>query len=210
MNQARLELPEMEIRSRTQELFEGQLQNLWNNTDKLFVSILIMQWITEIVVSLWLPAPALPTERGLHFPLWEIVVGGGLIIAIPCLLAIRQPGQFVTRTVIAAAQGLSLAVLIHLSGGSLGTHLHVFASLALLAFYRDWRVLILTSMIVTCGYLMPGICWPQSTYGTATVDSWRFVEYATWIVVEDAFLLIFCRHSMKNCRLPPDGRPSSN
>ncbi len=40
------------------------------------------------------------------------------------------------------------ALLIHLTGGRLETHFHVFGSLAFLAFYRDWRV-ILTGTIVT-------------------------------------------------------------
>ena len=34
------------------------------------------------------------------------------------------------------------ALLIHLTVGRIETHFHVFVSLAILAFYRDWRVLI--------------------------------------------------------------------
>jgi len=34
------------------------------------------------------------------------------------------------------------ALLIHLSGGRIETHFHVFGSLAFLAFYLDWPVLI--------------------------------------------------------------------
>ena len=36
---------------------------------------------------------------------------------------------------------LMSALLIHLTGGRIETHFHVFGSLAILAFYRDWRVL---------------------------------------------------------------------
>ena len=42
---------------------------------------------------------------------------------------------------VAVAQMLWSGVLIHLTGGRIETHFHVFGSLAFLAFYRDWRVL---------------------------------------------------------------------
>ena len=42
-----------------------------------------------------------------------------------------------TRHVIAISQMLTSALLIHLSGGRIETHFHVFGSLAFLAFYLD-------------------------------------------------------------------------
>ena len=51
----------------------------------------------------------------------------------------------VARHVIAIGQMLMSALLIHLTGGRIETHFHVFGSLAILAFYRDWRVLISAS-----------------------------------------------------------------
>jgi len=43
-----------------------------------------------------------------------------------------------TRHAIAVGQMLCSALLVHLSGGRIETHFHVFGSLAFLAFYRDW------------------------------------------------------------------------
>ena len=40
------------------------------------------------------------------------------------------------------------ALLIHLTGGRIETHFHVFGSLAFLAFYRDWRVLVPATVVV--------------------------------------------------------------
>jgi len=42
---------------------------------------------------------------------------------------------------------LTSALLIHLSGGRIETHFHIFGSLAFLSFYRDWRVLITATAI---------------------------------------------------------------
>ena len=70
-----------------------------------------------------------------------------------------------TRHSIAVAQMLMGALLIHLSGGRIETHFHVFGSLAFLAFYRDWTVLVSASVVVAADHLLRGLFWPQSVYG---------------------------------------------
>ena len=55
---------------------------------------------------------------------------------------------------IAANQMLWSALLIHLSGGRIETHFHVFGSLAFLAFYRDWRVLLTATVVVAADHLI--------------------------------------------------------
>ena len=57
------------------------------------------------------------------------------------------------------------ALLIHLTGGRIETHFHVFGSLAFLAFYRDWRVLIPATVVVAADHLLRGLYFPQSVYG---------------------------------------------
>ena len=66
-----------------------------------------------------------------------------------------------------SAQMLMGALLIHLTGGRIETHFHVFGSLAFLAFYRDWRVLVPATVVVALDHLLRGIFWPQSVYGVA-------------------------------------------
>ncbi|MDB5340667.1 MAG: sensor histidine kinase [Planctomycetaceae bacterium] len=202
MNATELDLPESRTRTRTQELFTRQIKNVWSSTDKLFISVLVVQWIAEIAISIWMsPRTWVGVHSFVHPHTWEAIVWGGAIISLPCLLAIRRPGQRITRLVIAVAQGLSSALLIHLTDGRIESHFHVFASLALLAFYRDWRVILLSSTVVTLGHLIGGIWWPLSVYGTPVADPWRFVEHATWVVIEDAFLLIFCRQSIAELKI---------
>ena len=43
---------------------------------------------------------------------------------------------------------MTSALLIHLTGGRIETHFHIFGSLAFLAFYRDWKVMISASVVV--------------------------------------------------------------
>ena len=97
-----------------------------------------------------------------------------------------------TRHVIAVAQMLVSAILIHLTGGRLETHFHIFGSLAILAIYRDWRVLITASAVVAADHLLRGIYWPQSAYGVLSVTPWRWMEHTGWVVFEDLFLIAAC------------------
>jgi len=75
------------------------------------------------------------------------------------------PGSSLTRHVIAVAQMLWSELLINLTGGQIETHFHVFGSLAFLAFYWDWRVLITATLVVAADHIVRGVWWPQSVFG---------------------------------------------
>jgi len=109
-----------------------------------------------------------------------------------------------TRHVIAFAQMAWSALLIHLSGGRIETHFHVFGSLAFLAFYRDWRVLITASVVVAVDHFVRGMWWPQSAFGVFVESPYRWLEHVAWVVFEDVFLIASCvrgdRESREICR----------
>ena len=117
---------------------------------------------------------------------------GAAIIALPLALIYWRRGQTITRHTIAAAQMLMGALLIHLSGGRIEMHFHVFGSLAFLAFYRDWRVLLTGTVIVAGDHFLRGMFWPYSVFGTTVASNWRWLEHAGWVVFEDLFLIRSC------------------
>jgi signal transduction histidine kinase len=90
--------------------------------------------------------------------------------------------------------------LIHLSGGRIEAHFHVFGSLAFLALYRDWRVLVTASVIVAVDHLFRGVFWPRSVYGTSTVSPWRWAEHTGWVIFEDIVLIRGCLQSLRELR----------
>jgi len=183
---------------RTVELFEDYQCRVHCWTDRLFAWLLVAQWLIAIVVAIWVsPLTWAGTTSATHPHVWVAILLGLATISLPCALVAIWPGRTVTRLTVAVAQALMSALLIHLTGGRLETHFHVFASLALLAFYRDWRVLFVTSAVVAADHFVRGIVWPQSVYGTTTASPWRFVEHAGWVVVEDIFLLLSCRQSLR-------------
>src|SRR5436853_1366761 len=101
------------------------------------------------------------------------------MLSVPVMiLALGRPGSWVTRQVVTVAQFSWSALLIHLTGGRIETHFHVFGSLAFIAFYRDWTLLLTGTVLVASDHLIRGIWWPESVYGISNPEWWRFLEHA--------------------------------
>ena len=160
-------------------------------TDRLFAVLMAVQFAAGVaiaaVVSPWAWAGAGST---LHPHVVAAVGLGGLITALPAWLAVWRPGERSTRVVVAVAQMAYGSLLIHLTGGRIETHFHVFGSLAFLALYRDWRVLVVATAVTGADHVCRGIWVPVSVYGTATASHWRWAEHVAWVAFEDAVLFV--------------------
>ncbi len=88
-------------------------------------------------------------------------------------------------------------LFIHLTGGRIETHFHVFGSLAFIAFYRDWKLLLLATLITATDHLLRGIFWPESVYGVILATPWRALEHSAWVLFEDVFLLFSIQKSLE-------------
>jgi two-component system sensor histidine kinase/response regulator len=181
--------------------FEEHCREVWVRTDHVFAGLLVLQWIIGIGVALWItPRTWIGATSSLHLHVDAAIYLGGLIAAFPVLLVFLYPGRAITRQVIAVAQMLASALLIDLSGGRLETHFHIFGSLALLAFYRDWRVLLTATVVISIDHFLRGVYWPQSIFGTITPEHFRWLEHTAWVLFEDIFLWIMCHQSIAEMR----------
>jgi two-component system, sensor histidine kinase and response regulator len=108
-------------------------------------------------------------DHRIHPHIWAAVFLGGVIAIYPIVFVVLRPGETTTRYLIAIAQMLHSALLIHLSGGRIETHFHIFGSLAFLSFYRDWRVLVPATIVVALDHAVRGTFWPESVFGIATI-----------------------------------------
>jgi signal transduction histidine kinase len=193
MNSAALTRLHEPTYERQEELFHARADAIYRRTDRLFIGLLLFQWVAGICGALWVsPLTWSGAESDTHRHVYAAIFLGGLISLPPVVLALLHPGRTATRHVIALAQAATTALLIHLSGGRIETHFHVFGSLAFLAFYRDWRVLVTASTLVAADHLVRGMYWPQSIFGVLTASSWRWLEHTGWVVFEDAFLIRSC------------------
>ena len=163
----------------------------------MFAVLMTLQWVGGIVAAYWIsPRSWVGTTSQTHIHVWAALFLGGAISSLPIFLAITRPGRSSTRYTVAIGQMLMGALLIHLTGGRIETHFHVFGSLAFLSFYRDWRVLVPATLVVAADHLLRGVFWPQSVYGVLAGSEWRWLEHAGWVLFEDTFLLIAIKRSV--------------
>jgi two-component system, sensor histidine kinase and response regulator len=179
---------------------ESRLAN-YKRIDRLFAGLMCFQWVAGVVAALVIsPRAWAGSVSSVHIHVWAAVFLGGLITIFPVALAILKPGEVLTRHIIAVAQMLMSALLIHLSGGRIETHFHVFGSLAFLAFYRDWRVFIPATIVIALDHFFRGLYWPQSVFGVLAPSQWRWVEHAGWVIFENIFLIQSCLQTTKEMR----------
>ena len=183
---------------RASELFQAHQLTVYKQTDRLFAILMPIQWLAGIMAAFFVsPYAWSGVESRVHVHVWAAIFLGGAITLLPLALVFRRPGTPLTRNVVAISQMLMTGLLIHLSGGRIETHFHVFGSLAFLAFYRDCRVLIPATLVTALDHLLRGWFYPMSMYGILTGGEWRWIEHACWVIFIDIFLIASCRQSAK-------------
>jgi two-component system sensor histidine kinase/response regulator len=191
----------MRLTQRADQLLLEHRHSVYSSTDRLFAFLMFFQWVGGLCAALWIsPRTWSGVESTTHLHVYMALFLGGVLAAWPIYLAIRHPGTALTRHSVAICQALTSALLIHLTGGRIETHFHVFGSLAFLSFYRDWRVLISASAVVAADHFLRGLWWPESVYGILAAGRWRWLEHAGWVLFEDFFLILACRRGVSEMR----------
>jgi methyl-accepting chemotaxis protein len=181
------------IEKRAGASFRTHWNQILTQTDQLFVYLMFGQWIMAMLI-----AYANSSASSGQLP-YGIALGG--VLCLPAaFMGHYKAGQPYTRFVMAVVQMLFSALIIYLTGGSLQSHFHVFASLAILSSYRDWKVLLtatLTWVVLVFGW---GTAHPQLMFGVSEVSITFLLGYLWWIVFEDVLLFIFCTRIIEEMR----------
>ena len=188
-----MQAPVSNASERAAALVAAQFATISRRTDCLFAWLLVLQFLAGIVAAVeFSPSPL----EGFSWPransptAWAVIIGG-VTSGIPLLLIWRAPGTRLSRHVVAVAQMIWPFLLIHFTGGRMQTHFHVFASLAILACYRDWRVL-LTAILVVVG----ADAWRVALFGSLEAEAlFRDMERLAFVVFEVGFLGLAIRLS---------------
>ncbi len=184
---------------RMSEIVNSDLHNSRCNTDYLFAVLMVLQLIGAVLIaSVASPYTWAGSESKVHIHVWVAIGIGTLLASLPILLAWLRPGSVLTRQVIVVSQMLFASLFIHLSGGRIETHFHIFVSLAFLAFYRDWRVLFTATLVIAIDHFARGYFWPQSIFGVLTASPWRSVEHASWVLLEDIILIVAGQENLRS------------
>lgn len=166
---------------------EPLITTLQNKIDarnhRLLSRLLLLQWaVATIAASVMFP------ER-LAVLFITFCVGGFLTLPALALIHFR-PYEPLTRVAVGLAQAGFSALFIQLSGGRAEIHFHVFGSLACLALYRDWRVLVAAVTTVLGYHVVVNLGWPETL--TSPASLLRTIELAAWLGFECAALISFC------------------
>jgi len=181
--------------------YQRYLGDLHRDTDRLFILVLLVQWIACTAMTHWTAfRVGTAAADGLDPKVRLVLIGGGVIALGSILVALRHPGEALTRHTVAFGQALTSVLFIHVMDGRMEAHFHVFVSLAFLAMYRDWRILLTASAVVVGNHLLRGLYAPSSAFGILKVDSWRWLEYTAYVALEDVFLIHVCRRSLRELR----------
>src|SRR5688500_8128452 len=147
-------MTEQPMTPRAQELYEEHRQLIAVRTDRMMAGLLALEGLAGVVVAAWWSPSAWEGAAARTSPhLVAAALLGGAIVSLPIAAGLAHPGRTATRHLVAVGQMAWGALLIHLTGGRIESHFHVFGSLAFLAFYRDWRVLVGASAFVVADHI---------------------------------------------------------
>ncbi|HEX5871427.1 MAG TPA: methyl-accepting chemotaxis protein, partial [Longimicrobium sp.] len=163
---------------------EGLLAAGYRTADRLLRRLLL----AHIVLILAL-APLHDTWR-------EALVFGLPIVGLGWFVAWRWEGRLVARMGIATALLAISALIIHQSGGMIEMHFHIFAILAFLLLYRDWRVPVAGAAVTAAHHVLFNYL---QTHGMGASifqhhTGWGIVAvHAGWVVFEVGILVYMAR-----------------
>ena len=104
--------------------------------DRLLSRVLLLHVPVALGLAVW------------HGTWLTAVLVSVLAAGIPWLLVSRAPGEPLTRHVVGVAFMVFSALFIHQSQGVIEMHFHIFASLAFLLAYRDWKVPVAAAAVI--------------------------------------------------------------
>ncbi len=186
---------------RVEQLYQEQVSAQRVRLDRMFAKLMMIQWAFAIAIALvYSPFGWEGKQKVVHAHVYLAIFMGAGLTLLPLILVREMAGSARTRHVIAISQMLWSALLIHLTGGRIETHFHVFGSLAWLAFYLDWRILVSATLVVAGDHFLRGLFYPESVYGITNPEWWRFLEHAFWVAFEDGILLIACTNGLRSLR----------
>ena len=182
-----IEVDSAQREARAREVRHTVVAQLTVGTHRTFRILFAVQWPVALALA-W--NSALPGETRVLFTL---ILGG--MLCLPALLFARAaPYAWWVRHFMALCQiGWSMVFMWLLEGRS-EAQFHMFVSLAFLAFYRDWRVLV-TATLAAIAYPVMRIALLPDSYVIGASAWWRVFDQGIWVVCEFCILLLAVRRA---------------
>jgi signal transduction histidine kinase len=175
--------------ARARELRHDLVAQLTVGTHFTFRLLFALQWIAAAIIA-W--KTALPGESRLMFTLLL-----GAVLSVPAaLFTYASPQAAWVRHFSGLCQiGWSMLFLWLLEGRP-EAQFHLFVSLAVLALYRDWLVLI-SSTAAAVAYPVIRLATLPAAYEVGPSAWWRLFDQSAWVVAECLLMLFVVHQSLR-------------
>jgi methyl-accepting chemotaxis protein len=145
--------------------------------------------LAQLLALHWPIALGLATLRGTWL---AAVVIGGIASGVPLILAYVRPGAAITRLAVAICLMVYSMLFIAQTGGMIEMHFHVFASMAFLLIYRDWRLPVVAGGIIALHHALFNYLQTRGYRDLVFADhhGWHIVGiHAVFVIFEGAVLV---------------------
>ncbi|MDO6720986.1 methyl-accepting chemotaxis protein [Psychrosphaera sp. 1_MG-2023] len=164
------------------------MQYPWlRKANKTFIYVIISQLVFGLVIGLF------------NDSFTQALIIGGIIAAFPLLLLTQKPYETITRHCVAIAIQLATALHIHLAQGLTEIHFEIFSLLAILIFYRDWKVILTSVLVVAVHHVLFFILqlqnMPVYVFEAGHLAVYILVIHALFAVIEGCILMYIAKDS---------------
>ncbi|WP_100642708.1 methyl-accepting chemotaxis protein [Alteromonas facilis] len=129
----------------------------------------------------------------------QAVIIGGLIVAFPLVLLQTNPAAAVTRHAVGVAVQLITALHIQQTSGLIEMHFEIFVLLAFLSVYRDWQVILTSTLVVAVHHILFFILQSNGVgvyiFQEGYVTLWILAIHAGFAVAEGGVLIFTTKAS---------------
>jgi signal transduction histidine kinase len=174
--------------ARAREVRHEVVTALTVSTHRTFAVLFAVQWPAAMALA-W--NSALPGDSRVWFTL---VLGS--MLSVPALLFARAaPSAWWVRHFMALSQVCWSLLYMWLLEGRSEAQFHLFVSLAFIAFYRDWTVM-LTAAAAAIAYPVVRIALLPDSFVVGPSAVWRVFDQGIWVLCEAVLLLLGVQQSL--------------
>ena len=182
--------------ARATEISETARRVLHSALSRIFLWLLLLQWLASGALCLFESGSEVGAglcRSGLN-P-WLTVVLSTVVNGAPLVFIRRGADHPHNRYIVGASLTLYYYLLLGLGAGGFDTRYYVFVSLGFLAFYRDWRLLVIVGgMSLAAEWFYDAlVCSPEN--GVTLAELNRFVSFGIWVAIECCVLVMLCNES---------------
>lgn len=113
-----------------------------SQAQQTFRYVLVIQWLTSFGIAAF-------------YGSWlEPLLIGTLILVVPLYLSFKFPAEAISRHAVGIGVQLFTALHIQQTFGMTEMHFEIFAILAILSFYRDWKVIASSTTVVAVHHIL--------------------------------------------------------